>query len=354
MNETRITVKEIARLAGVSIGTVDRVLHSREGVSSQTRQRIAEIIESMGYEPNVLARQLSLNRNYAFRVILPQSHQDSGYWALCLDGIRQAAIELSPFRVQVRTDQFDRYDRSAYARLLEDVLAKPSDGLLIAPILPEVLLPVLDRLKGLQPYAFFDGSLEGASPIATIGQDAYKAGYLAGRVMSLLVEGRMPIVALNAHAEDRHIRMRIEGFSAFFEEHGSSSGGIIVRDFFEIENESACDSYLEDLFAEMGAIPGILVANSSGHRVGEWLSRTGRKEACRLVAWDLVPANARALAAGTIDSLVSQRPADQAREGMERLFKSVVHGAEVEGDMEMPVDLFLKENLPEAKPGPGP
>ena len=56
METDRITVKEVARLAGVSIGTVDRVLHDRGGVSAETKSRIDEIITSLGYEPNLIAR----------------------------------------------------------------------------------------------------------------------------------------------------------------------------------------------------------------------------------------------------------------------------------------------------------
>ncbi|HET7839659.1 MAG TPA: substrate-binding domain-containing protein [Rectinemataceae bacterium] len=347
MEETRITVKEIARLAGVSIGTVDRVLHDRGGVSLSTKRRIDEIIGSLGYEPNMLARQLSLNRNYEFRALLPHSGQDSGYWALCLEGVQRAAKELSPYRVRVRVDQFDRYDRQAYGRLLEDVVRQPCDGLLIAPVLPRELAPALERLKGLIPYVFFDGSVEGAAPIATIGQDAFRAGCLAGRVMSLLAGGSYPLVALNAHAEDSHIRLRIKGFASFFGGQGAGPNDVFMRDFFETEDTEAYGAYLDALFDALPGIRGILVANASGHIVGDWLVRKGLKTDCRLVAWDLVPANVHALSTGAIDCLVSQRPADQAKEGLERLFRSVVHRAEVGGVLKMPLDLFFKENLPE-------
>ncbi len=57
-----MTVIEIAKRAGVSIGTVDRVLHNRGRVSEETRQRINAIISEEGYQPNPLARHLKRNR----------------------------------------------------------------------------------------------------------------------------------------------------------------------------------------------------------------------------------------------------------------------------------------------------
>jgi LacI family transcriptional regulator len=354
MEASQITVKGIARLAGVSIGTVDRVLHDRGGVSPETKERIVEIISDLGYEPNILARQLSLNKTYLFRVLLPRANQDSGYWALCLSGIRRAERDLAPYRVKLRIDEFDRYDEAAYRKLLGDVAREPCDGLLVAPVLPEALAPALARLgeqeghRGPLPYAFFDGELEGASPVAVVAQDPYRGGYLAGRVMSLLSPGDRGLVALSPHAGDRHIAQRIEGFRSFFLDSNEASPRRVVSvDCLGLEDERSRDAFLSGLFREGSAIGGILVANASGHLVGDWLASRGAKEDCAVVSWDAVPANVRALAEGKLDCVVSQRPAEQAREALERLFRAVVRGsAGDERAAAIPLELYFKENLP--------
>lgn len=352
METERITVKEIARLAGVSIGTVDRVLHDRAGVSPETKERIDAIIASLGYEPNILARQLSLNKDYVFRVVLPRADQDSGYWKLCLEGIRKAEAALAPYRARLRVDEFDRYDGSAYRALLEDVAADPCDGLLVAPVLPDDLSLTLGRLDGKVPYAFFDGEIEGASPVASIAQDPFKGGYLAGRLMSLLAPSGGPLVALSAHAGDRHIRQRIEGFRAYFRD-AAEARSVEVVECLGLEEPGARDAFLGSLFRETPGISGVLVANSSGHLVGDWLVARGAKPGCALVSWDAVPANLRALREGAVDCLLSQRPAEQAREGLERLFRAVLRGAQApaggglgEGSPEIPIEIYFKENVP--------
>ena len=351
--DRKATVKEIARLAEVSIGTVDRVLHHRGGVSAETMERVDATIAALGYKPNILARQLSLNRAYVFRVIMPRADQDSGYWSLCLRGIRRAARDLASFGARVKVDEFDRYDGEAYRRLLDEVVGEPGDGLLIAPVLPYELVPALVKLEKRVPYVFFDGSVEGAAPLAVIGQDAYAGGYLAGRMISLLA-GAKPgaLIALNAHGEDRHIRRRIEGFMAYFGDHGESSSRV-VREFscFELEHAEAADSFLEGLFRQLPDIAGFLVANSSGHLVGDWLQSSGRKEGCALVSWDLVPQNLRSLRDGGIDCLISQRPFEQGREGVERLFRAVVENEQGEGEVKLPLDVYFKENLPQRAEG---
>lgn len=345
MPQKRLTVKEIARLAGVSIGTVDRVLHDRGDVSAETRARVEEIVASHDFRPNALARHLSLNKTYLLRVILPRAEQDSGYWDVCRQGIRSAAGELAAYRVSVRIDEFDRYDREGFHALLASVEAEPGDGLLVAPVLPDELGPVLARLDSSLPYVFFDGSMEGARPVVSIGQDALRAGHMAGRLMSLLSPGLRPLVAVNAHAEDRHIGLRIDGFRTFFAR-TSPERPILVRSCLDIERGESCDRFLSGLFAELPGVGGILVANASGHFVGEWLVRKGTKADCALVCWDLVPANAKALRTGALDCLISQRPFEQGRRGLERLFKAVVHGERSEKETAAPLDIYFKENLP--------
>ncbi len=361
METTRATVKEIARLAGVSIGTVDRVLHDRGEVSVDTKAKILAITATLGYEPNILARQLARNKVYTFRAVVPRADQDSGYWSLCLAGIHRAEHDLEPYGTRVRVDEFDRYDRASYRTLLRDIVVEPCDGLLIAPVLPDDLVPALHKLGsaappgragGHVPYVFFDCDAQGASPVAAIGQDALRAGYLAGRMMSLLAKGPGPFVAMSAHAGDRHIRLRIEGFETFFRETASGGGlrRVVVKECPELESAEDCERALGKIFHSNPDIAGVLVANSSGHIAGEWLAARGAKEDCAVVSWDLVPTNARALREGKIDCVVSQRPAEQAREGLERLFRAVVRGESDSSPASIPLEVYFKENIPEKEP----
>ena len=61
-NQRRATIKDIASLANVSIGTVDRVLHNRGEVNPDTRNRVMSFIEELGYTPNLIAKSLALKK----------------------------------------------------------------------------------------------------------------------------------------------------------------------------------------------------------------------------------------------------------------------------------------------------
>lgn len=355
MSHTRATVKEIAREAGVSIGTVDRVLHGRPGVSESTRAAVEAIVERLGYKPNALARNLSLNIRRSIRAYLPKSSQDSGYWAICRRGIEAGMAEFADYGVELKVEEFDRYDRPAFRKILEVLADEPGDGLLVAPVLPDELLRGLGRLPYDYPYVFFDGSVEGTLPFATVGQDARRAGRAAARMMTLLSPGADTYVAINAHAEDWHIRQRIEGFRSFFA--GPAGKGrakapakplITVQDCFDIEVPKALDAFMAGLFEKELGVSGILVANSSGHAVGEWLVRNGRKEGCSVVTWDLVPANECGLRDGALDCVVSQKPFEQGKVALATLVRHVTGVGADPGRVDIPIELWLRENLPAA------
>ena len=85
-----IGVKEIARLANVSLATVDRVLHNRIGVSDATRTKIQKIIKNLDYRPNILARRLASGKVYHFAALIPQVPEETAYWQALLNGINRA------------------------------------------------------------------------------------------------------------------------------------------------------------------------------------------------------------------------------------------------------------------------
>ena len=71
--DKEIGIKEVARLAGVSIGTVDRVIHNRSGVSPDTFDRVTKIISETGYKKNNVASRLKLAKSSTLNiaVLLP-------------------------------------------------------------------------------------------------------------------------------------------------------------------------------------------------------------------------------------------------------------------------------------------
>jgi LacI family transcriptional regulator len=111
-------VKEIARLAKVSIATVDRVIHNREGVSEKTKNKIQGIIQKLNYQPNVLARRLALASRGTIRlaVLLPNISSETEFWQAPLDGVDKAESEIKQYGIEIERYFFDQKDHPVETR----------------------------------------------------------------------------------------------------------------------------------------------------------------------------------------------------------------------------------------------
>jgi LacI family transcriptional regulator len=338
-----MTVHEIAELSGVSIGTVDRVLHKRGRVSTATRAKIEAIIEQYQFIPNPIARSLKRNRPYRFCALIPRRDQDAGYWGQIITGIERAAGEIKPLGVETEIIEFDRYDPAAFERASDTVSAGKPEGLLFAPIMQKRTRPFVEMICTEKiPLVFVDADMPGTEPLCVIGQDSFKGGYLAGRLFHLFAGTvSMPIAVLDAHGDDYHITRRRDGFLNYAQENGFS---VIVREYSDYDG---CDISVEKIAEFLGEhrhLSGIFITNCMAHRVAEAAKQWKKNEPFLLVGYDLIPSNQQLLLQGRINAIISQRPEEQGREALLTLFRSVVLEQTVETKREIPLDVYIREN----------
>lgn len=339
-----MTVKEIAAAAHVSIGTVDRVLHGRGRVAPETKAKIEAIISETGYKPNLIARRLKLNKSYCFATLLPNSAEDSGYWKIVCGGIQQAAKELLPLGVTIKKIEYNRYDPDSLKDKSRQILDTSFDGILMAPVRPVESSQFLSLLPREVPVVFLDAELPDYNPLSRIGQNAFQSGVLAGRLLDAFSLKKGPYYVISAHAGDIHIRKRIDGFLRYFES-SSLRRDVKLFECFDIEHKETREAFLQKILAESGIPAGVFVTNASVYGVAEFLNRRAR-EHISIVGYDLVAENERLLREGLIDCILSQRPEYQGYEGVYRLYESVVLERVVEKETMVPIDIYLRENIP--------
>src|SRR5688572_7987855 len=113
MSKSNIRIKDIAKLVGVSVGTVDRVIHNRGEVSQESYKKIMAVLEKTGYTPNLIARTLGSNKTYRIAALVPDPQQDE-YWALSTAGIDQAIEEWRQYGVHIEPFYFDLYNKESF------------------------------------------------------------------------------------------------------------------------------------------------------------------------------------------------------------------------------------------------
>ncbi len=135
----RIRIKDIAKMADVSVGTVDRVIHGRSGVSEASRKRVEEILKQLDYQPNMYASALASNKKYAFSCLLPQ-HEEGEYWTAVEAGIHDALIAYSDFNISVDLSYYDPFDYHSFVNVAQGILEQAPDGVMFAPTVPQNMI----------------------------------------------------------------------------------------------------------------------------------------------------------------------------------------------------------------------
>jgi LacI family transcriptional regulator len=337
------SIKEIARKARVSIGTVDRVLHNRGRVSQETRKRIQRIVADVGYKPNMFARHLSLGKTFHFGVLMPKPSQDSGYWSIPTKGIERAKLQLAPVQVDVDYFHFDRYSEHSFELAFRKALNKKLDGLLIAPVLQHIAQTLVSSIPCQIPYVFIDSTIPGTNCLATIGQDPFQSGLLAANLMKRMHRKGGSIAVVKVTPEDFHINERLRGF-----EFGIGSDSSICTRRYEADSRGGGTTFralVEKILRENTELNGVYVSNAWTHPFAHFFNILASDKKICIIGYDLVGKNREYLENGMIDFLISQRPGMQGYEGIQALYRHVVLRDKVKKTSLVPLDIITKDNV---------
>ncbi|EJX01535.1 sugar-binding transcriptional regulator, LacI family [gut metagenome] len=346
MENKNYTIKEIARMAGVSAGTVDRVLHHRPDVSEKTRQKVQNVLDEINYQPNVFAIGLAAKKPYRILCLIP-AHTAEDYWSAVERGIERAAAELRPFNVGVESIYYHHADVKSYQESCSQLLEECPDGILIAPNFQDETLKLAIELDARSiPYAFIDVNVEQAHALCYIGQNSQMSGYIAAKLlMNRCQPGEELVLFLSSqlqHSHEIQMQRRFSGFQQYLSEHSIS---VQVHEVVLQKNDIAANSaLLEDFFAaHPQAVLGVGF-NSRIYQVASYLQTAGHRLK-GLVGYDLLPSNVSFLQSGEVDWLIGQRPALQGYCGVKSITDYVVFKKPVVPVQYMPIDILMKENV---------
>lgn len=340
-----MTVSEIAKIAGVSTGTVDRVLHKRGRVSEETRQKILKIIDENGYKPDPIARFLKKKGDFKIGVLIPSVNEESGYWQEIYDGIQEACKnDYASFGFSVRPYEFKRPDRNSLHEQFKKMAKSDCAAFIIAPVMQEEILVLLSESRLSSPYCFVDSTVPGSEPLCAATQNPLSAGFLAAKITRLFAKEEGTFAAIKPFSESFNLNERSRGFEKYFEE--TSKGKALQKVARGAEKKFIYEA-VDSLVNECSDLRGICIVNSEGHFVGERIAELGLKRKIAVTGFDLVPSNKSAIRNGKIDALISQDPKGQGQAVMKEIYKKIVLQSDVQKIINMPLDIYFKENIME-------
>lgn len=342
----KIRIKDIAEMAGVSPGTVDRVLHNRGDVSESSRTRVEEALKKMHYKPNIHVSALSLKKKYRFVITMPE-HKKGDYWGLIEQGIRRAMEEYSSLDFHTEFCYYDQFDLYSCRALFDKVIEKQPDAVIIGPTFRDEAIYLGNTLSDLKiPYVFVDSSIDGTSPLAFFTSNSFAMGALIARLITSTIPDNADIVLFQAvRTGDESANttiLRKSGFMAYFGENNCEN--TLHRVSYSAVDPQRNNELIGNYFEEHPEVKGAVIFNSRGHIIAEYFNKR-KIRGVKFVCVDLIKRNVDAVNAGYIDLLLGQRPQQQGYMAVKALFEYLVYGTRVKRENYMPIDIVAKENV---------
>jgi LacI family transcriptional regulator len=346
MNAKSIRIKDIAQLAGVSVGTVDRVLHNRGRVSEEALKKVLGVLDQIDYKPNLIARTLGANKTYRIAALMPNPEQDP-YWASSKSGISQAEAEWLRYGVKVESYFFNLYEKKSFKQVAEAVSESSPDGILIAPIFYHEALPFFElfKRKGI-PVVLFNTNIPEAEPMCFIGQNLYQSGKVGGELMHLAIHDNAGVLIVLHINEDLgnsiHLAEKEKGFREYFDSKG------LAHDIQTLNLHDPSEPAIEHQITkalENASVKGIFVSTSKGTSViASFLEKYGKTD-IRLVGYDMLQENIRYMKKGIVNFLINQNPRRQAFQGINHLVGNLILKKDAPPHDLLPLEIISRENL---------
>lgn len=346
MND-RIRIKDIAERAGVSVGTVDRVLHNRPNVSAPAREKVEIALKEMNYQPNAYASALAYNRSYVFYMILPK-HSQEAYWDEIEQGARKVMDTRRDFHVDVRIVFYQRFDDDSFREISKECLNQKPDGIVVVPSDLDVTREFTNELHAQKiPFVMLDSYMPDLNPLSFFGQDSFQSGYFAAKMLMLIARDEKQIVLMKrmqgGKSASKQQANREVGFRHYMTDHFPHINIVDLPMPVGLRRNER-NVILEKFFSEHSDVRHCITLSSKAHIIGEFLLSTNRREV-QVMGYDVVAKNAECLRKGSISFLIAQHGYQQGYHSVDTLVKAIVLKQKVDPVNYMPIELLTKENI---------
>ena len=339
----KIRIKDIANKAGVSEGTVDRVIHKRGEVSEKSRIAVEKVMNELNYTPNILARSLASKKQYHFLCLIP-SYKTGEYWELVDKGFDLAAEEFGPYNVVIQKKYFDQFDPLNFT--YQSSFKNAPDAVFISPIFKnetENFVAILDRHN--IPYSFIDSMLESTNFTTYYGQHSIQSGYIGAKLLLNKMKPDSKILVIRTQRKQEGVSnqtiARYKGFSNCLTEFNNSCK--LIELLLSEHDEVLNNELLDNIFEQHPDIKGSITFNSKVCRLAKYIHATNKN--ITLIGYDALEDNIYFLKEGVISYLIAQRPEAQAFLSIQDMCNKLIFQKEITKINYVPIDILMKENI---------
>jgi LacI family transcriptional regulator len=338
---TRTGIHRVAKLAGVSIGTVDRAMHGRAGISAATRDKVLNIARKLNYRPNPAARILSVGRpHFRIGVCIPQ--EIHFFYDQMRAGIFDETRRSHGLGVEIVyrpvKNLGEHEDREVAALVHEGV-----NGIIVTPGDPKAITGAINRAEksGVRVICVTtDAPRSRRSSVVCV--DPELNGRLAAELMSKFVDPGSAVAMLTGMLTAEEHRLKAKGFRDGFAHDCPGGSAVAVLEAHESAAES--DRKTRQLLAAHPELAGIYVSTVNSLPVCRALHEAGRGD-IKLITTDVFPEMLPYFHRGTIRASIYQDPYLQGQTAVRLLVDHWLHNVAVPPTHYLNPAVVLRTNL---------
>lgn len=314
-----VTVKTLAQAAGVSRGTVDRVLHNRGSVKKELELKIRTLAKELGYVPNRGGRAVaSIKDRYKIGIMLPSI--GNAFFEGVIEGIDKAIEEYKELGVEVIVKKVQDYKEEVHLGAIEELKRSGCAALCLATIdTPKVADKINECQKLGIKIILVNSDVHNTNKICYVGSDYIKAGKTCAGLLSLISkQPKLDILVVTGSKLMCGHRQRIEGFKEELE--------ALKVDFnicAQIEsNDSDITAQIETskYLKEHKNINCVYVTGAGVQGVGAAIIATNRQDIIG-IAFDDIYTTVEMVRAGIFKFVVCQQPDRQGYHAVKRAYQ---------------------------------
>lgn len=304
----RPTIQMVAERAGVSRGTVDRVINGRAYVREEARARVMQAMRELGYMPLHMAQAEALGlaptaEPCVLGVLLPDwgGHFEEEIGR----GIEEARRSLADHGVSVLVERCETELSDECLERLDTLAARGAAGIAICAQNHPAICARIAALAGQGiPVVTFNSDLPASGRACFVGQDVAQSGRVAGDLMARCIPTDSRVLAAVGNLEFDGHKSRLEGFLSRMEECGVRRERIEVIETYNDYRLSF--ERVGEALARTPELGGVYMANHSVTGCAEAVRAAGRQGRVRVVSHDVTGDTRRLLAAGAVDFTIAQ------------------------------------------------
>ncbi|TVL41462.1 LacI family DNA-binding transcriptional regulator [Brachyspira hyodysenteriae] len=183
------TIREIAKLAGVSIGTVDRALNNRGRIDHDVEQKILDIAKSLNYKPDKIAKSLAI-RKKKFKIAAVLNTYNNLFFEDVIRGIEIAGKEIEEFGMSIIIKRCKDFDADNQLELIEEAINEGANAMAIVAINDERVKNRISELYNNNfPIVLLNSFVDSKDCIAYVGCNYDLAGEIAASLLNIISNG---------------------------------------------------------------------------------------------------------------------------------------------------------------------